>query len=49
MLVEILEQIENWQDLSVIWDQGFSDHFSGLKKVLNNLENDANNFRVSSI
>jgi len=44
-----LEQVHDWQDLSVIWHKGFSDGIGAANECLQDLKSDCDNFWVSSV
>lgn len=47
--VAVSENVENWQDLAIIWHQGFSDHLSGKDQFLNNFKHGGDYFRVAGV
>ena len=44
-----LEQVHDWQNLSVIWHKSLSDSIRACHQSLQDLERDSNNFRVSGV
>ena len=47
--VAIFVQIENWKDLPVVGDQGFSNHLARLDEFLQDLEHDRDDVFVSGV
>lgn len=44
----VLEQVEDREDLSVVWDQGFTNHFISQHQLLELLEGSAHDFWLLS-
>jgi len=49
ILVAVLVDVEDWEELSIVGDQGLSDHLSTDNKLLDDLQSDLDDIGVSGI
>jgi len=47
--IKVFEEIEDREYLSIVRNQGFADHFSGLEEILNDFEQYADDFRMPGV